>query len=258
MAPATQRSALWCGNCSREEGSLALTIRVSGFLAPTMFKNLTVRQAREIQLQLRDRILFATPPGFAPQLAAGADVAFDRKRGMAFAAVVVIDLDSLATVDVATASMPVSFPYVPGYLSFRELPVLAAAWKKLTRPPDVAIFDAHGYAHPRRMGLACHAGIAFDLPSIGCAKSILIGDVGDLPAERGSRSPLLDPSSGDELGWALRTRDRVRPLYISIGHRIDLATAADLILRLTPGGRYRFPESTRRADRLASQLKRGH
>jgi len=174
---------------------------------------------------------------------------------MAFAAIVVIDLTSLETVDVATASMPVSFPYVPGYLSFRELPVLSAAWSELSRLPDVAIFDGHGYAHPRRMGLACHAGIAFDLPSIGCAKSILIGNVGELPAERGSRSPLLDPGTGEELGWALRTRDRVRPLYVSIGHRIDLATAADLILRLTPGGRFHFPESTRRADRLAAELK---
>lgn len=220
-----------------------------------MFENLTVRDAREIQLQLRGRILSEPPPGFAPRLAAGADVAFDRKRNTAFAAVVVLDLVSMATVDVATASMPVSFPYIPGYLSFRELPVLAAAWSKLTQRPDVAIFDAHGYAHPRRMGLASHAGIAFDLPSIGCAKSILIGEVGDLPAERGSRSPLLDPRTGEELGWALRTRDRVRPVYISIGHRIDLATAADLILRLTPGGRYRFPESTRRADQLAAEVK---
>jgi deoxyribonuclease V len=221
-----------------------------------MFENLTVSRAREIQLRLRDRILFEPPVGFVPRLAAGADVAFDKRRKLAFAAVVVIDLESLATVEVATAAMPVSFPYVPGYLSFRELPVLAAAWSELTRRPDVAIFDAHGYAHPRRMGLACHAGIVFGLPAIGCAKSILVGEVGGLSVQRGSRSPLKDPGTGEELGWALRTRDRVRPVYVSIGHRIDLPTAADLILRLTPGGRYRFPESTRRADRLAAELKR--
>lgn len=224
--------------------------------AHRMFENLTVSEAREIQLRLKDRILFEPPAGFTPHLAAGADVAFDKRRKLAFAAVVVIDLDSLATVEVATAAMPVSFPYVPGYLSFRELPVLAAAWNQLARPPDVAIFDAHGYAHPRRMGLACHAGIVFDVPAVGCAKSILVGEVGGLSVQRGSRSPLVDPGTGEELGWALRTRDRVRPIYVSIGHRIDLPTAADLILRLTPGGRYRFPESTRRADRLASELKR--
>ena len=220
-----------------------------------MFENLTVSQAREIQLQLRDRILFEAPPGFDPRLAAGADVAFDRARKMAFAGVVVIDLETMATVDVATAATPVSFPYVPGYLSFRELPALAAAWHKLVTMPDVAILDAHGYAHPRRMGLACHAGIVFDLPAIGCAKSVLVGEVGKLSPERGARSPLLDPSKGEELGWALRTRTGVRPVYVSVGHRIDLHTAADLILRLTPGGRYRCPESTRRADRLAAESK---
>lgn len=220
-----------------------------------MFENLTVNQAREIQLRLRDRILFEPPAGFVPRLAAGADVAFDEQRELAFAAVVLIDLESLVTVEVTTAVMPVPFPYVPGYLSFRELPVLAAAWSELTRQPDVAIFDAHGYAHPRRMGLACHAGIVFDVPAVGCAKSILVGEVEGLSGKRGSRSPLIDPGTGEELGWALRTRDGVRPVYLSVGHRIDLPTAADLILRLTPGGRYRFPESTRRADRLASELK---
>ncbi len=223
-----------------------------------MFENLTIGQAREIQVQLRGRILFQPPRGFAPRLAAGADVAFDRARKMAFAAVVVIDLESMSTVDVATATKPVSFPYVPGYLSFRELPVLAAAWDKLVKSPDVAILDAHGYAHPRRIGLACHAGIVFDLPAIGCAKSVLVGEVGQLSAERGSRSPLLDPGTGEELGWALRTRSGVRPVYVSVGHRVDLATAADLILRLTPGGRYRCPETTRRADRLAAELKQAH
>lgn len=221
-----------------------------------MFEKLTVSQAREIQLQLRDRIQFETPPEFEPRLVAGADVAFDRARKMAFAAVVVIDLESLATVDVATAATPVAFPYVPGYLSFRELPALAAAWDKLVEQPDVAILDAHGYAHPRRMGLACHAGIVFDLPAIGCAKSVLVGKVGRLAPERGARSPLLDPSTGEELGCALRTRSGVRPVYISVGQRVDLSTAADLILRLTPNGRYRCPETTRRADRLAAQVKR--
>jgi deoxyribonuclease V len=221
-----------------------------------MFEGLTVSGAREIQLQLRDRIQFETPHGFDPRLVAGADVAFDRARKMAFAAVVVIDLESMTTVDAATAAMPVSFPYVPGYLSFRELPVLAAAWEKLVELPDVAVLDAHGYAHPRRMGLACHAGIVFDVPAIGCAKSVLVGEVGELPPERGARSPLLDPSTGEELGCALRTRTGVRPVYVSVGHRVDLRMAVDLILCSTPNGRYRCPETTRRADRLAAELKR--
>ena len=217
----------------------------------------TVAEAREIQERLRERIVFQSPQGFAPRTVAGADVAFDKARNLAFAAVVVIELDSLETVETATAALPISFPYVPGYLSFRELPALMAAWENLREKPDLAVLDAHGYAHPRRMGLACHAGLELDLPAIGCAKSILYGELGDLAEERGARSPLVDPKSGEELGWALRTRDRVRPVYLSVGHLIDLPTAAELILRLTPGGRYRFPETTRRADRLAAERKRG-
>lgn len=215
----------------------------------------TVAEAREIQEELRERIIFQPPHGFSPRVVAGADVAFDKARNLAFAAVVVIDLDSLETVETATAALPISFPYVPGYLSFRELPALAAAWEGLRERPDLAVLDAHGYAHPRRMGLACHAGLELGLPAIGCAKSILYGELGDLAEERGARAPLVDPKSREELGWALRTRDRVRPVYLSVGHLIDLPTAAELILRLTPGGRYRFPETTRRADRLAAEFK---
>ncbi len=216
----------------------------------------TVAEAAEIQERLRERVVFRPPRGFAPRRVAGADVAFDKARDRAFAAVVVIDLESLATVETATAMSPISFPYVPGYLSFRELPALAAAWNQLQSRPDVAVLDAHGYAHPRRMGLACHAGLEFGLPAVGCAKSILYGELGELARERGARAPLVDPKTGEEIGWALRTRDRVRPVYLSVGHLMDLPTAAELILRLTPGGRYRFPETTRRADRLAAELKR--
>ncbi len=216
----------------------------------------TVNEAREIQLVLRERVLFRPPPRFAPRRVAGADVAFDKGRNLAFAAVVVIDMESMETVETATAVLPIRFPYVPGYLSFRELPALAEAWRRLKTAPDLAVLDAHGYAHPRRMGLASHAGIEFDLPTIGCAKSILCGSQRPLAKRRGSRAPLVDPQNDEEIGWALRTRTGVRPVYISIGHRIDLASAAEYILRLTPGGRFRFPETTRRADRLAAEVKR--
>ncbi len=221
-----------------------------------MDRTLTVAQARAIQLELRRQLVFQTPTSFNPRLVAGADVAFDKSRGLAFAAVVVIDLDSMDTIATSGAAVPITFPYVPGYLSFRELPALEAAWEKLTEPPDAAVLDAHGYAHPRRVGLACHAGVVLGLPTVGCAKSILCGTVGPLAEERGARASLVDPQSGEELGWALRTRTRVRPVYVSVGHLIDLPTAAELVLRLTPGGRYRFPETTRRADRRASELKR--
>ena len=221
-----------------------------------MNRTLTVAEAREIQLELRDRIVFSPPADFAPRLVAGADVAFEVARNLAFAAVVVIELDTMETVATATAALPISFPYVPGYLSFRELPALAAAWESLAVEPDVAVIDAHGYAHPRRMGLASHAGLELGLPTIGCAKSVLCGVVGPLPEERGATAPLTDPKTGERLGLALRTKRRVRPVYLSVGDHIDLRTATELVLRLTPDGRYRFPETTRRADRLAGDLKR--
>lgn len=217
--------------------------------------DLSVDEAREIQLKLRKRLAFEPPTDFAPRRVAGADVAFDKKRGLAFAAVTVIDLESMETLEEATASSPVSFPYVPGYLSFRELPILTAAWRQLAITPDAAIIDAHGFAHPRRMGLACHAGLAFGIPTVGCAKSILCGAVSGLGQERGSVAPLVDPSSDEIIGRAVRTRSRVRPVYVSVGHRIDLDAATELVLRAAPG-RYRFPETTRRADRLAGASKR--
>jgi deoxyribonuclease V len=228
----------------------------SGRAFRVVYEAATVADARAIQESLRGRVVFEPPEGFSPRLLAGADVAFDKARNLAFAAVVVIDLETLETVDEATAIERIVFPYVPGYLSFRELPVLAAAWKRLLRPPDAAVFDAHGYAHPRRVGLACHAGLEFDVPSVGCAKSVLCGKPGPLGEARGATSPLTDPDDGEVLGWALRTKHRVRPVYLSVGHLMDLPTSRDLIMRLTPGGRYRFPETTRRADRLAGQLKR--
>ncbi len=215
----------------------------------------TVAEARQIQERMQGRLEFQPPPGFAPRLVAGADVAFDKGRGLAFAAVVLVDLETLETLETATASEPITFPYVPGYLSFRELPALAAAWSSLTRAPELAVFDAHGYAHPRRMGLASHAGIAFDLPSIGCAKSVLCGVPGAVDEPRGSTASLVDPANGEEIGRVLRTRSGIRPVYVSVGHRIDLDTAVKLILRLAPG-RYRFPETTRRADRLAAEAKK--
>lgn len=216
----------------------------------------SVPEAREIQRRLRNSIVFEPPNDFHPQLVAGCDVAFDRARNLAFAAVVVLDLETLATVETATCVEPIRFPYVPGYLSFRELPVLVSTWKRLSVEPEVAVLDAHGYAHPRRMGLASHAGLEFGIPTVGCAKSILVGELATIGSERGDTSDLSDPKTGEVIGWALRTRPRVRPVYLSIGHLMDLPTARELVLRLTPGGRYRFPETTRRADRLAGDLKR--
>lgn len=213
----------------------------------------TTSEARRFQDRLRERVSAVSGAGFDPRIAAGADVAFERPRGAtrAWAAIVCVRLPGLETVEEASASTEVEFPYVPGLLSFREMPVLAAAWRRLRTRPDVLLLDAHGVAHPRRAGLACHAGLVFDVPAIGCAKSILVGTHDRLGRRRGSWVPLVD--RGEVVGSVLRTRTGVKPVYVSVGHRVDLETAREIVLRVAT--RYRLPEPTRRADQLAGRLK---
>ena len=210
------------------------------------------RDARARQEALRSRIDLRLPAGFRPRLVAGADVSASRGSAIVTGGFVVLDIDTLEEVDRSAVSMRATFPYVPGLLSFRELPVLEAAWARLGSRPDVIIFDGQGYAHPRRFGLACHGGLTFDVPSLGCAKSLLIGSHRDLGAGRGSVSPL--DHAGETVGAALRTRDRVAPVYVSAGHRMDLSTAIEIVLRVTP--RYRLPETTRRAHALVNAARR--
>jgi deoxyribonuclease V len=215
--------------------------------------DLKVAEAREVQLALRERLVTEPPAGFAPRLVAGADVSADRFSRVGFAGVVNIDLGTLATVEEASARVDLRFPYVPGYLSFREIPALAAAWERLEHRPDVVVFDAHGYAHPRRFGVACHGGVLLDISSVGCAKTMFVGEHGPLGEERGSTAEIVD--RGEVVGVALRTRDRCNPVYVSVGHRMDLETAISLILRLT---RFRQPETTRRAHQLVNDARRAY
>jgi len=179
-------------------------------------------------------------------LVAGVDVSVrgDRAR----AAVVVMRLPELTVVEQSVAERPVTFPYVPGLLSFREAPVILDALARLANTPQVLLVDGQGIAHPRRVGIASHLGILLDHPTVGCAKSRLTGTYADPTPERGSHSALLD---GEEMiGAVLRTRHGVKPVFVSIGHRVSLETAVDLVLRC--GGGYRLPEPTRRADHVAS------
>ena len=211
-----------------------------------------VGEAMEIQRRLREHLVPHPPPGFAPALVAGADVSMEREGDRGYAGIVSIDLPTLDTAEEASATTTLGFPYVPGLLSFRELPAVAAAWGRLERKPDVLIFDGVGYAHPRRFGLACHGGMLFDVPSIGCAKSILVGAHEPLGDERGATAPLVH--RGEVVGMALRTRAGVAPLYVSIGHLMDLPTAVGLVLRLAP--RFREPETTRRAHQLVNRQRK--
>jgi len=211
----------------------------------------TVAEAREVQMALRERLVLKPPADFAPRVVAGADVSMERFSKRGYAGVVLIDMETMATVEESSAAVDLGFPYVPGYLSFRELPALAAAWEGLERRPDVVVFDAHGYAHPRRFGVACHGGVLLDIPSIGCAKTMFVGEHGPLGHERGSTADIVD--RGETVGVALRTRDGCNPVYVSAGHRMDLETAVALVLSLC---RFRQPETTRRSHGLVNDLRR--
>ncbi len=206
-------------------------------------------EARAWQERLRGRVVRRDRLGGEVRTVAGIDVGFER-GGRARAAVVVLDFPSLALREQAVACLPVRFPYVPGFLSFRELPAVCAALARLEVAPDLLLCDGQGLAHPRRFGLACHLGVLTGTPSIGVAKSRLIGAPrGRLAQVKGSWVPLVD--GGEVVGAVVRTRTGVKPLYVSIGHRVSLETAVEYVLRCTT--RYRLPETTRLAHRLASQ-----
>jgi len=214
--------------------------------------DVTPQEAGRIQMELRERLVLEPPPGFAPRLAGGADVSFERFGKWGYAAVVVLDTASLEVVARGTAVAELTFPYVPGFLSFRELPAIAAAWERLDLRPDVLVFDGQGTAHPRRFGVACHGGLLLDVPSIGCAKSLLVGTHGPLGEERGATAEIVH--RGETVGMAVRTRAGVKPVYVSPGHRMDLPTAVEVVLRLSP--RFREPETTRRSHRLVNELRK--
>jgi deoxyribonuclease V len=202
-------------------------------------------QAVEIQRGLRQHAKRPTPV-HRPEIVAGVDVSVRDRQ--ARSAVVLLSFPELEPFEAATAERPATFPYVPGLLAFREGPVVLEALERLTERPDVLIFDAHGLAHPRRMGLATHLGILLDMPSVGCAKSRLCGNYDEPDAEKGSWTRLWD---GDEvIGAVVRTRDNVKPVFVSTGHRVSLETAVGLVLDCAPT--YRLPETTRWAHRAAA------
>ena len=210
--------------------------------------SVTPSKAIALQRRLSDRVV---RHGRLRQLrlVAGADLAFERNRAVCIAGVVVWDVAAGEVAEQHVARAEVRFPYVPGLLSFREAPALVAALRKIRCEPDLFMFDGHGFAHPRRFGLACHVGVILDRPSIGVAKSVLVGTSDEPGARRGAHTPLIH--RGERVGEAVRTRDRVKPVYVSIGHRISLDAA--VIAALECGTRYRLPEPTRLADQLVGR-----
>jgi deoxyribonuclease V len=214
--------------------------------------NVTPREAVQIQQQVRALVV---PRGrlSRPKLVAGADAAFDLRARLVYAAVVVLAYPGMEIVETVMSRDRLSFPYIPGLLSFREAPALLRAFSKLRHKPDVLFIDGHGLSHPRAAGIACHIGVLLQMPTIGCAKSRLIGSSREPGPKRGATAPLLD-HDGQAIGAIVRTCDRIRPVFVSIGHRIGLAQAVRLTLACGKG--YRIPEPTRQADILAEQAKR--
>jgi deoxyribonuclease V len=209
--------------------------------------NLTPAEARNTQRRLA--VLVETRDRLGPvRWVAGVDVGFEDQGRVTRAAVAVLYFPSLETKEQAIARRPTQFPYIPGLLSFREIPAILAAMDGLTQQPDLVLCDGQGIAHPRRFGIACHLGVLTDIPTVGVAKSRLTGRHREVPENKGRWVPLSD--QGDNIGAVLRTRDRVKPLYISTGHRVGLETAIRYVLGCTT--RYRLPETTRQAHRLAS------
>jgi deoxyribonuclease V len=207
----------------------------------------TAKEATAIQESLRAQVIREDRFG-AIKTVAGIDVGFEEDGAVTRAAVVTLRIPELELVETSIVHLPTAFPYIPGLLSFREAPAVLEAIDRLPSLPDLLICDGQGIAHPRRLGLASHLGLWTDIPSIGAAKSRLIGQHEPVGETRGDWQPLWD--AGEILGAALRTRQGVRPLYISIGHRISLETAIQLVLSCTKA--YRLPEPTRQAHRLAS------
>jgi deoxyribonuclease V len=214
---------------------------------------ITPREAMRLQVRLRERVVLED--SFRQiRYVAGADIAFDPATEVAFAGVIVYSFPLLEEVERRMARRKLHFPYVPGLLSFREIPILMAAFARLKTEPDLLLIDGHGRAHPRLFGIACHVGVLFDKPAIGCAKSLLVGEAGEPGAKAGSAAPL--DFHGERVGTVLRTRDHTRPIFVTQGHRISLPTAVKVVRKCVDG--FRIPKPTREADHYVRDLRRAY
>jgi deoxyribonuclease V len=213
--------------------------------------DLTPKQAIELQKQLAPRVILKTTLKInRVRTIAGIDTAYC--EGVGCAAVVVLKLEDLKTVESKTATRPINFPYVPGLLSFREGPVILEALDKLKSPPDLLMFDGQGIAHPRRFGIASHIGLLADIPAVGCAKTKLVGKYQEPEVEQSNFTYLRD--GNNTIGAVVRTRSRVKPVFVSTGHRVNLGDSIKLVLRCS--NEYRLPAPIRRADKLSRKIVR--
>ncbi|MEM1243606.1 MAG: deoxyribonuclease V [Pseudomonadota bacterium] len=216
-----------------------------------MLATITAKQAIALQRELAEKVRIENLTKSLRYIA-GLDCAFSRDKTTCLAACVLWDKQEKQIVEITTAAMPLEFPYIPGLLSFREAPTMLTAFKKLNHKVDAILVDGHGLAHPRQFGIACHIGVETNLPTIGCAKSRLVGDHIAPKTTRGSTAHLT--YKNNIIGQVVTTRNKVKPVYISIGHLIDLNTAVTTILECSAG--LRLPEPTRLADRKVAEFKR--
>lgn len=214
--------------------------------------NLTPQEAIALQSRLRQQVQI-TPLTRPIETIAGTDISFNKYSTTIYAGIVVLRLPSLEVIEQVGIVSETRFPYIPGLLSFRESPAVLEAWEKLQTEPDAVMFDGQGIAHPRRVGIASHVGLMLERPTLGCAKSVLVGKYEEPAPQRGSWSPMVH--YGETIGAALRTKDKVQPIYVSPGHLIDLEAAIQLTLQCNGG--YRQPEPTRHAHLLVNALRRG-
>ncbi len=214
--------------------------------------DLSPADARRLQEELAPRIVHEPPLDLKEvRYVAGADVSTQGDR--AYATVAVLEFPGLSVVEVKGYEAALEFPYVPGLLSFREMPSVVGALEEVETVVDVVVLDAQGVAHPRRLGLASHVGLFLDVPTVGCAKSRLVGRYEEPPVDKGGATDLTD--RGEVIGRVLRTRDGVSPVYVSVGDRVDLDGAVELVLACCT--RYRLPETTRQAHNAANRLRKG-
>jgi len=212
--------------------------------------NLQYNEAVKVQQELRARLMLEAPK-MDLELIAGADVSYSKGDDVFFSSVVVLEMPGMNIIEEATAEGKMSFPYIPGLLSFREAPILIKAFEKVKSIPDAIIFDGQGTAHPRGVGLASHMGLVLGLPSIGCAKKNLVGNYEPVGSEVGAHTPIV--FKGDVVGAALRTKSNVKPVFVSPGHRMDIPSAVEIVMKTCRG--YKLPEPTRQAHLLVNRAR---
>ena len=218
-----------------------------------LYNNITVTEAAALQKSMREKVVLQKPEDFQITTVAGSDISFNKFETTVYAGIIILQFPSLQPIAYSLVQTEVTFPYVPGYLAFREVPALLQAWEQLPKKPDILIADGHGIAHPRRMGIATHFGVLTDGTTIGCAKKKLWGKY-ELPDDvRGAHTPLFD--KGEMIGSVLRTRPNVKPVFISPGHKMSVTDSLEIVLQCM--GKYRIPEPTRKAHELVNQFRKG-